>query len=97
MSAVFIARHSPTIQAETLCDSFTGFGQVPFFTRRQSVGALNGKGAGVSGLFGLCTNCASRMNALSARASNEGMIDADLCAGMVDATSVLEALSFVAM
>lgn len=63
------ARTSPTFQAVTLSDKRCGLGNVPAFTFRQRVGALNGRGTGVLGRFGLCTSCASRMNALSGSAS----------------------------
>ena len=63
--AVIHARTVPTFQAVTRSDNFTGLGNVPAFTLRHKVGALNGRGAGVSGLFGLWTNCASRIYALS--------------------------------
>lgn len=88
------ARISPTFQAVTRSDSFTGLGNVPAFTFRHSVGAENGKGAGLSGCLGLWTNCASRMNALSGRVSNEGIIGAGGCAGMLDAIGVLMAKGF---
>ena len=53
--------------AVTRADSLTGLGKEPAFTLRQRVGALKGSGAGVPGRLGLCTNCDSRMNALSGR------------------------------
>ena len=66
-----------------------GLGNVPAFTFRHKVGALNGKGAGVSGRWGLCTSWDSRINALSDRASNiEGFMGA-FCAGMLDAIGAL--------
>lgn len=56
-----------------------------FLTMRQSVGALNGSGAGVPGRLGLCTSCASRMKALSGSASNDGIVEVGFCAGMLTA------------
>ena len=67
--AVIQARTSPTLKAVTRSESLMGFGNVPAFTLRHSVGAEKGRGAGVSGLLGLCTSCASRMKALSGSAS----------------------------
>jgi hypothetical protein len=74
-------RTSPTFHAVTLKDNRCGFGNVPAFTLRQRVGALKGSGAGAPGLLGLCTNCDSRMNALSGRASNT---DAGLTLKLLD-------------
>jgi hypothetical protein len=66
-----------------------GLGKVPAFTLRHKVGALKGRGAGVSGRDGLWTSWDSRMNALSDSASNiEGLMGA-FCAGMLDAIGVL--------
>lgn len=62
-----------------------GLGKVPAFTLRHSVGAEKGKGAGVSGLLGLCTSCASRMKALSGRASKTDWWMVVFCAGMLAA------------
>jgi hypothetical protein len=64
---------SPTRHAVTRFESFTGFGNVPSFTFLHSVGAEKGSGAGLSGHLGLCTNCDSRMKALSGSLSNEGI------------------------
>jgi hypothetical protein len=75
--AVIQARTAPTFQAVTRSESFDGLGNVPAFTLRQRVGALKGNGAGVDGRLGLCTSCASRMKALSGRASNEGIAAAE--------------------
>jgi hypothetical protein len=83
------ARIEPTFQAVTRSDNFTGFGKLPFFTLRQSVGAENGSGAGLSGCLGLWTSCASRMNAPSGSASNDGIVGDEDCAGMHDAIGVL--------
>jgi hypothetical protein len=47
-----------------------GFGKVPALTLRHKVGALKGSGPDLSGLVGLCTNCASRTYALFGSASN---------------------------
>lgn len=85
---------SPTFQAVTRSDSLTGFGKVPAFTLRQSVGAENGRGAGLLGCLGLWTSCASRMKAPSGRASNDGMIAAGFSAGMLAAIGVLLAVGF---
>ena len=54
----------------TRSESFTGLGNVPALTLRHKVGALNGNGAGWSGLLGLWTSWLSRMKALSGSASN---------------------------
>jgi hypothetical protein len=71
---------SPTLQAVTRSDSRCGFGKVPAFTLRHRVGALKGRGAGVSGRLGLCTSCDSRMNALSDKESNtEALMYLMLC------------------
>ena len=67
--AVIQARTSPTVKAVTRSESLMGLGNVPAFTLRHSVGAEKGRGSGVSGRLGLCTSCASRMKALSGRAS----------------------------
>lgn len=77
-------------------DNFNGFGKVPAFTLRHSVGPLKGKGAGHSGRFELCTSWDSRMNALSGSVSNEGMpaIGLLVSAGMIVAMGVCCALSF---
>jgi hypothetical protein len=67
--AVIHARTSLTFQQVTLSDNLMGLGNVPADTLRHNVGALNGNGAGCSGLLGLRTSCDSRMNALSGNAS----------------------------
>ena len=85
---------SPTFQAVTRSDNLTGLGNVPAFTLRHSVGAENGKGAGLSGCLGLWTSCVSRMNALSGRVSNDGIVGAGVCAGMAAASGVLADLGF---
>jgi hypothetical protein len=87
--AAIQARTSPTLQAVTRSESFTGFTNVPFFTLRQRVGAENGKGAGLSGCLGLWTSCDSRMNAPSGSASNDGIVGDVVCSGMLDAIGVL--------
>ncbi len=87
--AAIQARTAPTCQAVTRSDNLMGLGNVPAFTLRHSVGALKGRGAGVSGRDGLWTSWDSRMNALSDSASNiEGLMGA-FCAGMLDAIGVL--------
>jgi hypothetical protein len=87
--AVIHARTVPTFQAVTRSESLIGLGNVPAFTLRHSVGALNGRGAGVSGLLGLCTSCDSRINALSGSASKtEWLIDV-LAVGMLDEIGAL--------
>lgn len=50
---------------------------------RVEVGAENGSGTAAPGLLGLGTNCASRINALSGRASNEGITAVAVGAGAV--------------
>jgi hypothetical protein len=65
-------RTSDTRHAVTRCDNLTGLGKVPSATFRQSVAALNGRGAGNAGRLGLQTNCDSRTNALSGNASKAG-------------------------
>jgi hypothetical protein len=87
--AAIHARTSLTLHPVTRWDNLTGAGNVPSFTLRQSVGALKGSGAGAPGRFGLCTSCDSRMNALSGRWSNDGIVGVDLCAGVLDAIGVL--------
>ena len=79
----------PTFQAVTRSESLIGLGNVPAFTLRHSVGAEKGKGAGVSGLLGLCTSWDSRMNALSGSASKTDWWMVDFCAWMLDAMGVL--------
>jgi len=54
--AAIHARTSPTFQHVTRIESLMGFGNMPLATMRQSVGAEKGRGAGVSGRFGLCTS-----------------------------------------
>lgn len=83
-------RTSPTFQHVTRSDNLMGLGKVPAFTLRHSVGAENGRGAGVVGRLGLWTSCASRMKALSGRVSNDGISTAGLmgCAGMLVDTGV---------
>jgi hypothetical protein len=71
--ALIHSRTAPTLHAVTLADNLYGFGKVPAATLRQSVGALNGRGAGMVGRLGLWTSCASRMNALSGITSNDGV------------------------
>jgi hypothetical protein len=80
--AVIHARTMPTFQAVTRSDNLIGLGNVPAATLRQSVGALNGKGAGLSGRFGLRTSCDSRTNALSGSASNIDAWMVCFCAGV---------------
>jgi hypothetical protein len=75
------ARTSLTFQQVTRCESLNGCGNVPALTLRQRVGAENGKSAGRPGRFGLCTSCDSRMNALSAKSSNDGITLLDLDGG----------------
>lgn len=68
--AVIQARTSLTFQQVTRSDSLIGLGKVPAATLRHNVGALNGRGATtLSAFFELRTNCDSRTNALSGRAS----------------------------
>ena len=55
---------------------------------RHSVGAENGNGAGCFGRFGLWTNCASRINALSGSASKMDGVMVGFCAGMLVATEM---------
>lgn len=62
-------------QAVTRWDNLTGFGNVPAFTIRHSVGALKGSGARRPGRLGLCTNCDSRMNALSGNRSKADKLE----------------------
>jgi hypothetical protein len=90
--AVIHARTVPTFQAVTRSDNFTGLGNVPAFTLRQRVGALNGNGAGWSGRLGLCTSCDSRINALSGSASKIELWMIAFDAGMLDAIGVLGAV-----
>ena len=91
--AVIQARTVPTFQAVTRWDNLTGAGNVPAFTLRHRVGAEKGSGAGVSGRFGLCTSCDSRMNALSGSASKtDGVIDVIFCDTV--GLRMKEALSF---
>ena len=77
---------APTFHAVTRSDNLTGFGNVPPFTLRHSVGALKGSGAGLSGRLELWTNCDSRMKALSGNSSKHGiaaMCRAGASAGVV--------------
>jgi len=92
--AAIQARTVPTFQAVTRSDNLMGLGNVPFFTLRHSVGAENGKGAGLLGCLGLWTRCASRMYALSGRVSNDGIVGVVDCAGMLAAIGVLGLAGF---
>lgn len=67
-------RTSTTRHAVMRSDNFNGLGKVPAATLRHSVGALNGKGAAMLGRLGLCTSCASRINALSGSSSNSRIV-----------------------
>ncbi len=89
--AVIQARTVPTFQAVTRSDNLMGAGNVPAFTLRHKVGAEKGRGAGVSGLLGLCTSWDSRMNALSGSASKTEWLIGVFAAGMLDAIGVSEA------
>ena len=51
--ALIQSRTSPTRHAVTLSDNLNGFGNVPAATFRHKVGAEKGRGAGLSGRFGL--------------------------------------------
>jgi hypothetical protein len=86
--AVIQARTVPTFQAVTRSDSLIGLGNVPAFTLRHKVGAEKGRGAGVSGRFGLRTSWDSRMNALSGNASKTECVIEVFTAGMLAAIGV---------
>lgn len=71
-----------------------GLGNVPALTLRHSVGALNGKGTGVSGRCGLCTSWDTRMNEPSDSASNiEGLMIA-FFVKMQDAFDIKDTVDF---
>ena len=96
LCAVIQARTAPTFQQVTRSDNLMGLGNLPAATSRHNVGAENGRGAGVVGRLGLWTSCASRMNALSGRVSNDGISAASLmdCAGMLADIGVCFAVGF---
>lgn len=64
-------RTSPTFQAVTAGDNFTGLGKWPAFTQRHKVGALIAKRACCAGRLGSRTNSAARRKALSGRESKD--------------------------
>ena len=82
--AVIQARTCPACQAVTLALNLVGFGNLPSFTIRHSVGAENGRGAiALSVLLGLRTNCASRSHAESGSRSNTACVGAVCAVGAV--------------
>jgi hypothetical protein len=89
------ARTCPACQAVTRALNLVGFGNLPNFTIRHSVGAENGRGAmALSGLFGLRTSCASRSQALSGSASKTDGWMVAVAALLLDAIGSLGAVSF---
>ena len=64
------ARTCPQRHAVTPADNLQGAGNLPALTILQSVGAEKGSGAVLAGSLVLRTNCASRKQALSGKASN---------------------------
>ena len=95
--ALIQSRTSPTRHAVTLSDNLNGLGNVPAATLRHNVGAEKGRGAGVSGRFGLCTSCDSRMNALAGSASKTDGWMVGCCAGMPDVNGVLDVVDLFDM